>query len=287
MPQQTERVPVSESLLELFDTVRQQAEQYSAVYETLLRKAYELDRLRATAYQEFDHLKNSTQKLQQSLQQSVEEAIERLRSQFAHIEKVHAQLSEIESLRDSLVKLEDRFAKRTVELDAVLMTIRHLVETATTERFAKLEDYIAAKLRTIEGDVGTLDSHIYAMQEFFKKEIAELSEELARYKKKIPETRYILDETSKYIVSMLDDAERRFNDKLTEYSAQVDERIGQALARLFGNNDLASDLARANTRAQEIIRRADALERRMSLSVWISLVLGGVALILALITMLT
>jgi len=125
------------------------------------------------------------------------------------------------------------------------------------------------------------------MQEFFKKEIADLSEDLARYKKKLPETRYILDETSKYIVSMLDEAERRFNDKLNDYSAQVDERIGQALLRLFGNTDLASDLARANARAQEIVRRADALERRMSLSVRISLVLGGVALILALITILT
>jgi hypothetical protein len=35
-----------------------------------------------------------------------------------------------------------------------------MVETATDERFGKLEDYIAIKLRTIEGDVSTLDSHI-------------------------------------------------------------------------------------------------------------------------------
>ncbi|MCX7929261.1 MAG: hypothetical protein N2663_00850 [Chlorobi bacterium] len=287
MQQQSVRASVSESLLELFDTVRRQAEQYRSVYETLLRKAYELDRLRATAYQDFDRLKHSTEDLQQSLCRSVEESIEHFRSQFAHIEQIHQQLSDIERLRDNLVVLEERFAKRTLELDAVLMTIRHMVETATSDRFAKLEDYIAAKLRAIEGDVGTLDSHIYAMQEFFKKEIADLSEDLARYKKKIPETRYILDETNKYIISMLEDAERRFDEKLSEYSVRVDDHIERALARLFGNNDLAKDLARANARAKEMIRRADALERRMSLSVWISLVLGGVALILALITIFT
>lgn len=281
------RISVSQSLLELFDTVRKQAEQYSAIYETLLRKAYELDRLRATSYQEFDQLKHSVYQLQHSLRDTVEQHLERLHTQFAHIERLYGELEAIEKLRDNLVKLEERFAKRTIELDAVLMTIRHLVEAATDERFHKLEEYIAAKLRTIEGDVGTLDSHIYAMQEFFKKEIADLSEDLARYKKKIPETRYILDETSKYIVSMLEDAERRFNDKLTEYSAQVDERINQVLSRLFGNNDLAGQLAHANAQAQAIIRRADALERRMSLSVWISLILGGVALVLALITILT
>ncbi|GBD04855.1 hypothetical protein HRbin20_00425 [bacterium HR20] len=286
MPQPT-GIPVSQSLLELFSTVRQQAEQYKAVYETLLRKAYELDQFRATAYHEFDQLKHSVQQLQQALHRSVESELEQFREHVGQVERIYSELATIEQLRDNLIKLEERFAKRTLELDAILLSIRQMIESATDERFGKLEDYIASKLRTIEGDVSTLDSHIYAMQEFFKKEIAELNEELARYKKKIPETRYILDETSKYIVSMLEEAERRFNDKLEDYSAQVDERIGQALSRLFGNTDLASDLARANARAQEIIRRADALERRMSLSVWISLVLGGVALILALITILT
>ena len=286
MPQHNS-VPVSQSLLELFGTVRQQAEQYKAVYETLLRKAYELDQFRASAYHEFDQLKHSVRQLQHSLQSAVESELTQFRDHVQDVERIYGELAAIEKLRENLSKLEERFVKRTIELDAILLSIRHMVETATDERFGKLEDYIASKLRTIEGDVSTLDSHIYAMQEFFKKEIADLSEDLARYKKKIPETRYILDETSKYIVSMLDEAERRFNDKLNDYSAQVDERIGQALLRLFGNTDLASDLARANARAQEIVRRADALERRMSLSVWISLVLGGVALILALITILT
>ncbi|GIV53993.1 MAG: hypothetical protein KatS3mg039_0511 [Candidatus Kapaibacterium sp.] len=280
-------MPVSQSLLELFDTVRKQAEQYSAVYETLLRKAYELDRLRATSYQEFDQLKHSIEDLKASLRTAVEEELEQFRSHVAQVDRIYGELDAIAQLRDNLLKLEDRFTKRTLELDSVLMSIRHMVETATRERFAKLEDYIAGKMRTIEADVGTLDSHIYAMQEFFKKEIAELSEDLTRYKKKIPETRYILDETNKYIVSMLDDAERRFGEKLSEFSAAVDERIGQALNRLLGSNDLANDLARANARAQELIKRADALERRMSLSVWISLILGGVALVLALITMLS
>jgi seryl-tRNA synthetase len=286
MPQHNS-VPVSQSLLELFGTVRQQAEQYKAVYETLLRKAYELDQFRASAYHEFDQLKHSVRQLQHSLQSAVESELTQFRDHVQDVERIYGELAAIEKLRENLSKLEERFVKRTIELDAILLSIRQMVETATDERFGKLEDYIASKLRTIEGDVSTLDSHIYAMQEFFKKEIADLSEDLARYKKKIPETRYILDETSKYIVSMLDEAERRFNDKLNDYSAQVDERIGQALLRLFGNTDLASDLARANARAQEIVRRADALERRMSLSVWISLVLGGVALILALITILT
>jgi len=286
MPQHN-NVPVSQSLLELFGTVRQQAEQYKAVYETLLRKAYELDQFRASAYHEFDQLKHSVRQLQHSLQSAVESELTQFRDHVQDVERIYGELAAIEKLRENLSKLEERFVKRTIELDAILLSIRQMVETATDERFGKFEDYIASKLRTIEGDVSTLDSHIYAMQEFFKKEIADLSEDLARYKKKIPETRYILDETSKYIVSMLDEAERRFNDKLNDYSAQVDERIGQALLRLFGNTDLASDLARANARAQEIVRRADALERRMSLSVWISLVLGGVALILALITILT
>lgn len=287
MQPQPFRISISQSLLELFDTVRKQAEQYSAIYETLLRKAYELDRLRATSYQEFDHLKHSVHQLQGALCETVEQHLERLHSQCEHIERLHGELETIEKLRDNLVELEERFAKRTIELDAVLLTIRHLVETTTDERFHKLEEYIAAKLRTIEGDVSTLDSHIYAMQEFFKKEIAELSEDIARYKKKIPETRYILDETSKYIASMLDDAERRFNDKLDEYGTQVEERINQALGRLLGNNNLARELARANAQAQAIVRRADTLERRMSWSVWISLMLGGVALVLALITILT
>ncbi|GIV56532.1 MAG: hypothetical protein KatS3mg040_1300 [Candidatus Kapaibacterium sp.] len=286
MPQPS-GIPVSQSLIELFSTVRQQAEQYKAVYETLLRKAYELDQFRATAYHEFDQLKHTVQQLQQELRRSVESELEQFREHVGYVERIYGELATIEQLRDNLSKLVERFAKRTLELDTILLSIRQMIESATDERFGKLEDYIASKLRTIEGDVSTLDSHIYAMQEFFKKEIAELNEELARYKKKIPETRYILDETSKYIVSMLEEAERRFNDKLDDYSTQVDERIGQALSRLFGNTDLASDLARANARAQEIIRRADALERRMSLSVWISLVLGGVALILALITILT
>jgi len=287
MPQHTNRIPISQSLLELFDTVRSQAEQYRMVYETLLRKAYELDRLRATSYQEFDWLKHSVEELSNSLRAAVEAELEQFRDKIAHVERIYAELSEITHLRDNLVKLEERFTKRTIELDAVLMSIRQMVETATAERFTKLEDYIANKLRAIEQDVSTLDSHIYAMQEFFKKEIADLSEDLARYKKKIPETRYILDETNKYIVSVLDDAERRFYDKLAEVSAAVDERIGAAVNQLYGNIELANELARANARAQELVKRADALERRMSASVWISLILGGVALILALITILS
>lgn len=287
MPQHTNRIPISQSLLELFDTVRSQAEQYRMVYETLLRKAYELDRLRATSYQEFDWLKHSVEELSNSLRAAVEAELEQFRDKIAHVERTYAELSEITHLRDNLVKLEERFTKRTIELDAVLMSIRQMVETATAERFTKLEDYIANKLRAIEQDVSTLDSHIYAMQEFFKKEIADLSEDLARYKKKIPETRYILDETNKYIVSVLDDAERRFYDKLDEVSAAVDERIGAAVNQLHGNIELANELARANARAQELVKRADALERRMSVSVWISLILGGVALILALITILS
>jgi len=188
MPQQNS-VPVSQSLLELFGTVRQQAEQYKAVYETLLRKAYELDQFRASAYHEFDQLKHSVRQLQHSLQSAVESELTQFRDHVQNVERIYGELAAIEKLRENLSKLEERFVKRTIELDAILLSIRQMVETATDERFGKHEDYIASKLRTIEGDVSTLDSHIYAMQEFFKKEIADLSEDLARYKKKIPETR--------------------------------------------------------------------------------------------------
>lgn len=279
-------ISISQSLLELFATVRQQAEQYANVYEILLRKAYELDRLRASSYQEFDALKHSVQETQRALQAMVEEQLERMRSQHQHVEELYTQLSSIEQLSTRLAELEQRLAKRAIELDAVLLTIRHMVEKATAERFSALEDYVSSKLRTLEGDLSTLDSHIYATQEFFKKEVAELSEELARYIRKIPETRYIIDETNKYILSLLEEAEHRFQEKLSSYTTQLDERISQALSRLFGEANLAADLARANARTQQLLNRADALERKMSVSLLLSLTLGGIALIVALITIL-
>lgn len=278
---------VSQSLLELFATVRQQAEQYSAVYDALLRKAYELDRLRAEAYQDFDRLKHAAEELQQELRSRVDSYLNDFQQRYHLVEELAGKLEQMEQLRARLVELEERLTKRTLELDTVLMTIRHMVNTATDERFQRLEDYIANKIRAIEQDVGTLDSHVYAMQEFFKKEIADLSEELARYKKKVPETRYILDETNKYIVSLLEEAERRFQDKLNESTAQVEERISQVVGRLLSDVNLSTDILRANATAQEMLKRAELLERKMSLVMWISLGLGGVALILALITILT
>lgn len=277
---------LSNEIVGLFDRVRQQADSYSAAFEMLTRKGQDIDRQRQGIHQTLMSFKSEGEQHIASFDSAAATTITEFKLRIAKVEELHTGLAQIHQLRDSLIELQSRLESRSVELDTIISTIKHNVKKETKAEFMQQERKIASKLQALENEVTSFDSRLYTIQEFQKREVLNLGDEIDRFKNKIAETKYIVDETTKIVTNTVENAEINFTASLQKFNDEINQRVKSTLETLMGDDQVAQKLNKLQNENSYSMKRIGQLESRLNMVLWISVGTGAVAILLSIITLL-
>jgi len=275
----SDQLNISTNIASLFDTVRKQADAYANVFELLTRKSYDLDRQRHTTHLATVAMKEESDYALHEFKTKCLEVISEFKHEISEVHELHNELDSIVKLKTVLESLQTNFNANTIQLDDSIKTIASTIKKETEKEFQAIERKVASKIQLIENHVTTFDSRLYSIQEFQKREVSILGDEVDRFKNKIAETKYIVDETNKIVHNMMEKAELQFNEKLAKFHIELDDKVNSVFNQLSNekntpkgttkNNKLNNDTSFVTNRIKQLESR---INRTMVFTVLIAIV---------------
>lgn len=275
---------LSQEIVGLFDTVRKQADAYVNVFELLTRKSYELDRQRTAAQKELVAFKAESERCLQHTGQRLEDTLTDFAHKIHHIEEIYGELEQIRQFREELQELKQVLENRSVELDTIIHSIRAVVKKEADAESAKIERRVATKLMAMENDLATFDSRLYSIQEFQKREVVSLGEEIDRFKNKIAETKYIVEETTRIVNDTIERAEGNMGERMLQYNDMLDKKVQDAMKALSSDDDMQRTMRKMGAEVLSLYKRTSILENKSGIALWIAIGGAIAAIAISLIT---
>lgn len=261
---------ISQEVLSLFDRIRKQSDEYVLVHDLLTRKSYELDRTRHSAHQ---HLMTFHNEGQKSLREFVEESaqiLDSFKDKISNIEQLYTNLDDIKNLAETLFLLKSSLESKSLDLDTMVHSLRYYIKNETEKEFINQDKRLATKISRIENDVATFDSRLYYIQEQSKREYSTLSEDIDRFKNKIAETKFIIDETTRIVNDTIERAEEEFNNKINNFNKALDGRIAEAMTNFTLEQHDSSFNNKVSIEINQLLQRVKSTEAKLNTSAMIS-----------------
>lgn len=278
-----EQPTINYDIIGLFDKVRKQADAYANIYEMLTRKSYELDRQRHDTHIVTMDFKQRSETSLKQFQDDSRKIQDKFQHEISHVEELYNELYKINEISKDVEQLQFLLNSRAQQVDEMIKTISSIVKRETEKEFLSIEKKIATKIQYVDNLVATFDSRLYSIQEFQKREVTVLGDEIDRFKSKIAETKYIVDETSKIVHNTVENAELQFNEKMNKFYIEVEDRVNKVIFDLTTEKQNLS--ARAGASGSDITylnNRVKELSNKVNFSAVVASVIGVIALIVSL-----
>ncbi|MFN8367692.1 MAG: hypothetical protein U0Y96_10715 [Candidatus Kapaibacterium sp.] len=278
-----EQPTINYDIIGLFDKVRKQADAYANIYEMLTRKSYELDRQRHDTHIATMDFKQRSETSLKQFQDDSRKIQDKFQHEISHVEELYNELYKINEISKDVEQLQFLLNSRAQQVDEMIKTISSIVKRETEKEFLSIEKKIATKIQYVDNLVATFDSRLYSIQEFQKREVTVLGDEIDRFKSKIAETKYIVDETSKIVHNTVENAELQFNEKMNKFYIEVEDRVNKVIFDLTTEKQNLS--ARAGASGSDITylnNRVKELSNKVNFSAVVASVIGVIALIVSL-----
>ncbi|MBL7973876.1 MAG: hypothetical protein JNJ85_03120 [Candidatus Kapabacteria bacterium] len=278
-----EQPTINYDIIGLFDKVRKQADAYANIYEMLTRKSYELDRQRHDTHIATMDFKQRSETSLKQFQDDSRKIQDKFQHEISHVEELYNELYKISEISKDVEQLQFLLNSRAQQVDEMIKTISSIVKRETEKEFLSIEKKIATKIQYVDNLVATFDSRLYSIQEFQKREVTVLGDEIDRFKSKIAETKYIVDETSKIVHNTVENAELQFNEKMNKFYIEVEDRVNKVIFDLTTEKQNLS--ARAGASGSDITylnNRVKELSNKVNFSAVVASVIGVIALIISL-----
>ncbi|MBX7156498.1 MAG: hypothetical protein K1X91_16200 [Bacteriodetes bacterium] len=278
-----EQPTINYDIIGLFDKVRKQADAYANIYEMLTRKSYELDRQRHDTHIATLDFKQRSETSLKQFQDDSRKIQDKFQHEISHVEELYNELYKISEISKDVEQLQFLLNSRAQQVDEMIKTISSIVKRETEKEFLSIEKKIATKIQYVDNLVATFDSRLYSIQEFQKREVTVLGDEIDRFKSKIAETKYIVDETSKIVHNTVENAELQFNEKMNKFYIEVEDRVNKVIFDLTTEKQNLS--ARAGASGSDITylnNRVKELSNKVNFSAVVASVIGVIALIISL-----
>lgn len=278
-----EQPTINYDIIGLFDKVRKQADAYANIYEMLTRKSYELDRQRHDTHIATMDFKQRSETSLKQFQDDSRKIQDKFQHEISHVEELYNELYKINEISKDVEQLQFLLNSRAEQVDEMIKTISSIVKRETEKEFLSIEKKIATKIQYVDNLVATFDSRLYSIQEFQKREVTVLGDEIDRFKSKIAETKYIVDETSKIVHNTVENAELQFNEKMNKFYIEVEDRVNKVIFDL--TTEKQNLTARAGASGSDITylnNRVKELSNKVNFSAVVASVIGVIALIVSL-----
>ncbi len=275
---------ISAEVAGLFDKIREQARDYG-------RLMTELDTLaRSTAAQgervreECDFMHAAGEESLKHVEDTMRSALSTLEHKASTLDSLYEQLSTIEQTRSSLQELSAVLQTQKREIEKIIKTSENQIRRIAEDSYLHFETRVALQFQQIKDDIRVLDNKLVGLLDLHRREMRLVQDDIDQFKNKVTETKYIVDETTKIVTTMIEEAEQRIETKLFHAQLSIQNQYAAAAsnAEPLPSMDTSSG-SYAGRREVDLLRdRVKGLEKNVTSLRTISIGLAITAMIIAL-----
>ena len=273
---------LSHELVDLFDQVNRQADEYVELFNVLRRKTRELDELRHEMQGHLTQFRTQSAEDARTARQAVELTLEDFGRRIEFVHEVHEDLESIRRLKTALVDLRMSFQKKTMELDSVVHSVQHFVKTEVESNFLTQDKNIDRKLKAVMTELSSFDTRLVNIQDLHRREFQQISEEVARIKGRIADTKYLVDDATKSIEEIVEAQTEKMNEKTRVLSEELDAKVTNSVTSLLNEGAFKDRVDHLRVEVNALDRKIRTFENNSGSKATMGMVLGGVGIVLAL-----
>lgn len=210
---------ISAEVAGLFEKIREQARDYG-------RLMVELDTLaRSTAAQgervreECDFMQAAGRETVRRVEDTMRSALTTIEHKATTLNALYDQLSTIEQTRASLQELSSVLQTQRREIEKIIKSSDNQIKRIAEETYLNFETRVALQFQQIKDDIHVIDNKLIGLLDLHRREMRLVQDDIDQFKNKVTETKYIVDETTKIVTTMIEEAEQRIETKL--FNAQL------------------------------------------------------------------
>lgn len=268
---------ISPEILGLFGTIRQQAHEYNRAFEHFQKESLEISRQNSQLQSQIRDSERRGADMILELKETVKTALLEVQLKANSIEGLYTELTSIHELKDSLEKVFISFEERNAELAYVIDSIKTLVKNQVDKEFSKSEKKLEIVLSQMSNQFISHDQRIWAIQDQQRRSYSLLSDEIDNFKSKVTETKYIVDETTRIVESMIDKAERDMDEKIRKVRTDIENQARQikfAQETQSNSEPYLEDPESQKYKEALLKKQVTSLETRYTILVWSFFIFG-------------
>ncbi len=223
--QKIESRAISAEVAGLFDKIRSQAREYCDLMDELRSQAASNRQHSKQLQDGYQELRRSTTEALQRMEQLSAEALRSIEEKSHAISRIYQELDSIEKTRNSIVKASQDISARRAEVDKLLKSSEKQIRSLVNEGFGDLENKMALQFKQIKDEAYGLDQKMVGLMDLHRREVKMIQDDIDEFKSKVTETKYIVDETTKIVETMIAEAQEEVERKIGSARIEVDRMI--------------------------------------------------------------
>lgn len=286
--QKTASNSISKEVAGLFDRIREQAREYGRLMEELDRLTRETAEQGERVHRELEEFRSEGRTTLKRVEETTQQALSTIEHKASTLNELYTQLSTIEQTRTSLMELSSVLQTQKREIEKIIKTSENQFRRIAEESYHAFETRVALQFQQIKDDVRVLDNKLIGLLDLHRREMRQVQDDIDQFKNKVTETKYIVDETTKIVGTVIEEAEQRIDSKLMNAQLAIQHQL-QSNTIVPSETSSAATVPEgafvARRDVDQLRERVRTLEKNVGTQRTISISLAVAALILALIAL--
>jgi len=278
----TESKSISAEVAGLFDKIREQAREYGRLMtelDTLTRQtSLQGERVR----EECDFMRAAGQESIRRVDEIMNKALSTIDHKASTLNALYDQLSTIEQTRNSLQDLSSVLQTQKREIEKIIKTSENQIRRIAEESYHNFETRAALQFQQIKDDIRVLDNKLVGLLDLHRREMRLVQDDIDQFKNKVTETKYIVDETTKIVTTMLEEAEQRIDSKLFNAHLAIQMNNSASSAAEPVSVDVNTSTYAGRREVDQLRERLKGLEKSLASQRIVSIGLAIAAMLIAL-----
>ncbi len=272
---------LSHELIDLFDQVHHQADEYVELFNLIRRKTRELDDLRTEMLRSLKDFRGSSTEELVSARQRSDSALDDLQRRINFVHEVHKELEDIKRLKLSLTELKQGFQKKTIELDTVVQSVKQFVKSEVETTFVTQDKNIDRRLKAVLTELSSFDGRLVSIQDLHRREFMQISDEVAKIKGRIADTKALLETATQSIDEVIEEKASAMEEKNKEFVSDLNIHVKSVVEGMMADGVLHDRLNGLRLEIHTVERQLRTMKGKGSQQNLPGIILGGVALLVA------
>lgn len=273
---------ISTEVAGLFDKIREQAREYGRLMAELDELVRQTSAQGDKVRQECDLMRTTGQQSLKHVDDTMKQALATLQHKASTLDALYEQLSSVEQTRTSLQELSSVLQTQKREIEKIIKSSENQIRRIAEESYHNFETRAALQFQQIKDDIRVIDSKLVGLLDLHRREMRIVQDDIDQFKNKVTETKYIVDETTKIVTTMIEEAEHRIDTRITnaQLAMQAQQHSTAASAELSSSSDSGSSAARREVEA--LRERVKVMEKAIASQRTVSIGLAVTAMLIAL-----
>lgn len=264
-------------ILTLMDTIRKQAQQYTAAFANIEQEIAALAKQRDDMRREIEEFRSKADFILNQIQQSTNETLHTVDSRAKTVELIYNELDTINTLHNTLDKLRISLEARDAELAALLQSTKAIVTKQIDQGLEKSAVKLDTMMEKAQARIATFDQKLAALQDQQRRMFTILGDDVQALK----------DTQSRQELPLRNDISRMrtelelFKEEILAHSSQGDQtsqEIGQTKqpTQPLSEDKVRKDLDIHRRKTEQVETQMQTVESKLNIALGVAIF--GIAL---------